>query len=589
MTREELDAFYRSQPSQFSGSPMQTVERTARPAMLQAQAQANPIDRMGQAITGSDWFRKLSPEAQKMLTGGGEMAEFLPPVAAARGGYDAGAGFAGSDYGQAATGLLNAIPELGHGGAALAGAVMPAARKAVGAAGDVERALPGGTRLVGPGGMTVEVPHANGAQASAAVGSGGSAASVLPDERVAQRVPFSKSAAPNIGSTQDLRINQDAMREDPAFWEKATNNPLRSIIPEKVAGSADPEERAGAAMEVMTSNLRRLYEGMDPAIRERAIQWYPGGNKIAEELAQKGGIDRSSAAGAIAALSPQKDWYQNVEMARRMIETYGENPQITDALINRFMSGSNAQNLRAHGESLKPFAGMRLSELPDKEAGLATYAHTDATRPNEYPILSPEGGQLGYQTNASTGDRTALAWQGLGALENAMSSIRSGGDRQTISNAVGGQHKVRNFYNNIISPNGPYDDYTSDTHNIAAALLRPLGGSDMEVKEGLGNAGPSSAKTGTMGLYGMYADAGRDLAKQYGIKPYQVQSPTWEGVRALFPAAQKQGAKKDVGAIWEAYRKGDLSLEAAQDQVFDYAKNRMGGNINRVPWRDIGS
>lgn len=80
---------------------------------LTAAPPANPLDRVRNAVTDSDYFRRLSPEAQRVITGSANVAELLPPVAAARGGYDVGAGAASSDVGRTVEGALNAVPDVG--------------------------------------------------------------------------------------------------------------------------------------------------------------------------------------------------------------------------------------------------------------------------------------------------------------------------------------------------------------------------------------------------------------------------------------------------------------------------------------------
>jgi hypothetical protein len=179
MTREELDAFYQSQLNPTGPAlPSQTMQRSweSRPHTLQAQAPANPVDRLQQSITDSDWFRSLPMEAQRMVGAGQGAAEFLPPVAAARGGYELGAGGASSDYGRAAVGLLDTIPELGKGTSMAVGAALPAASKA-------KRVLMEGDRLVGPTGKAVTVPGGSVSQIPVRQQVAGTVGSATPDVR----------------------------------------------------------------------------------------------------------------------------------------------------------------------------------------------------------------------------------------------------------------------------------------------------------------------------------------------------------------------------------------------------------------------
>ena len=96
----------------------------------------------------------------------------------------------------------------------------------------------------------------------------------------------------------------------------------------------------------------------------------------------------------------------------------------------------------------------------------------------------------------------------MDAIANAVSAFDAK-DMPTISEAMGGGHKVRNFYNNILNPNAPTGDVTVDTHAIAAALFRPFSGSDKDTGDRPRHGPAGNAMTGAKGLYGDYAEAYR--------------------------------------------------------------------------------
>ena len=91
----------------------------------------------------------------------------------------------------------------------------------------------------------------------------------------------------------------------------------------KRSAEHEREDKAAirAAINTMKGNLRFLWEQMDPAVRARARAWYLGGHRLAGEFADEFGTTLAQMAGVIAAQSPQKDWNQNISLARRVLET----------------------------------------------------------------------------------------------------------------------------------------------------------------------------------------------------------------------------------------------------------------------------
>ena len=145
-------------------------------------------------------------------------------------------------------------------------------------------------------------------------------------------------------------------------------------------------------------------------------------------------------------------------------------------------------------------------------------------------------------------------------------------------------HKVRSFYNNILSPMSDQGDVTIDTHAVAAAHLRPFSGEHIEVKENFKQGGKASV-TGAVGAYGLYADAYRQAAAEVGILPREMQSITWEAVRGLFtPGFKGQEKNQEIIAnIWKKYDAGDITIDQARQEIFDEA-----GGINRAAWEGPG-
>lgn len=143
LTPEQLDELRRSGVLPYSAG--ETYARPSPSGSITATAPGNPVDRY---LYDSDWYRSLKPEAQHIVGGAAELA---PPVAAARGGYDIGAGAASGSPGQFLEGVVNAVPEVGPAAkAAVAGVALPAIRKAAKAAPSPAEAIPALERIYAP-------------------------------------------------------------------------------------------------------------------------------------------------------------------------------------------------------------------------------------------------------------------------------------------------------------------------------------------------------------------------------------------------------------------------------------------------------
>jgi hypothetical protein len=601
----------------------QYQENYAKPALTAEEAKAAATDSLTAAPPGSIFERGIdyvrggqdaSPGRRAVADTLHGVNEYLNPLQAA---YDAGAKGAQGDYLGATLAAVGAVPGFraeGKAAEVVTDAAEAAAAKMARAAQNPIIVSPTGKPLTKTAQKALDVQARKDAEAAAKATA--LEGPPLTESRVSQRIPSVKGTPENVGATTDLRINTDVMRRDPEYWDKVTDaqlkfdkegkplywtlkdkegniisqqqqrGPLTDIVPRKVATSKDPEERWASAKAIMMANLQRQYEKLDPTIRTLSTGWYPGGRKIAEDLAQKTGITREAATGNLAALSPQKDWFQNLSMGERLAYTRAEDPLISKDMVDALKTRGSAEYKKMASE-LDPLVGQRWSAVTnDRLAGLAAIAHDVHTREPTYRIFSPTGKQMGL-SKTEAGAPEKMAWTNLANVEKAVTSLRSGGDMTKISAALGDAHKVRNFYNNLIAPRGPWNDFTNDTHNVASALLRPLSGADRLVAEGLGNAGPKSGIEGARGTYGMFADAGRAVAEKEGVLPFQIQSPTWEGVRGLFPAKAKTAEHKQaIDDIWTDFQKGELTLRQAQDKIFNYAKEKMEGDINAVPWRE---
>ena len=346
----------------------------------------------------------------------------------------------------------------------------------------------------------------------------------------------------------------------------------------------------------MADNLDFLYGQMPGNVVETAKNWYRGANQLASGLSNRYGASVEQAAGVLAALSPQKDWYQNVSLADRVFDSYEAGVRAGNALPDK-KHAAKLKELYAkkeYAENVDAVLKRPFAELTDIQKAMWVRSHDQAFSDRGYDIISPTGESMGPALTAK-GERATAAWGSNNEIAKAIRVIENG-DIDNISMQMGEQHKVRNFYNNIVAPEYAREmpqvaDVTMDTHAIAAGQLMPLSGSSPAVAANFGSGAPGSAVTGASGTYGINADAYRMAAEQAGIMPREMQSVTWEAVRNLYPAKWKNASNKAaIEGIWSDYSKGRISLDTARSLILekaggvdvpDWAKGRSPANDAR--------
>ena len=422
------------------------------------------------------------------------------------------------------------------------------------------------------------------------------------DKTISQRLPTAVAATEDPIATKLVTDTVTTLQQPEAKikanFEKISQYPN---MPDNLV-DMPPEQAASTLKEHIVSNLLFLHGRVPEATRQRSKQWYVGANKISQDYADKYNLPLESVSGAMAALSPQKDWYQNADLGRRVIETIQSVTKGNERGMT--MSGEMRVMMNKKFKANKPKDKVIMDaidgktyeqlELPaEKAMWLRVYDETYNDR--SFPIVNPEG-TFGDTVKTGKGVNRMVAWGSLSEIAKAINAIESGGDLKIISDQMGGQNKVRNFYNNIYNPASTNGDVTIDTHAVAAGMLRPLAGDATEVHHNFGsapdvkkrdarwNGGMSNSSiTGTKGIYGIYADAYREAAQQRGVLPREMQSITWEAVRGLFPDTMKRDKKyvDDITNIWYEYKKGNKTLEEAQN-----ATEQRAGGIDKPTWED---
>lgn len=321
-------------------------------------------------------------------------------------------------------------------------------------------------------------------------------------------------------------------------------------------------------------NLRWLYNTMSPARREIAKRWYDGANRIAQRFAADYGVSVEQAAGSMAALSSGTEWFTNVELAERTIATFNilNDKVIPDSVFEIAPSIMKASEFK----ELEKARGKKGSELTAEQFSYAIRAYSQATHGNFYYTLDPDGARVGIQRNKDGVTPTKLRWKSYGEIQKVIDILR---DETAINKSLGNAHKIRNFYNNIADPNNTNGYATIDTHAVAAAHLMPFSNDAYEVKNAFGASG-NSKTTGISGTYFLYLEAYQSLADELGIHPRELQSITWEQVRALMDKDTKRGVGSDeVLAIWDDHNNGDITHGEATTKI-----ESLFGGFNPFPW-----
>jgi len=419
------------------------------------------------------------------------------------------------------------------------------------------------------------------------------------------------------------KVDMETLRSTPKLYSKQADV-LRTYknMPESMVGASDDEVMEHFINHVK-DNLLTLHDAVPEHIRDRSKLWYDGGRRISDDWSQKYGVPNYSVAGAIAALSPQTDWYANVSRAERVLDALRGNGQLAikphghEDFYNQFKFSPemdarfNSVNDKGVPYSLnkdvyKPvyamLSGKSLGDLdklplPPKEKAVAKAMwirlYDEAHNSPAHKIITPEG-DFADNVKTNSGTDKGAGWGSLVEIAKAIRSVEAQ-DPSELSQLMGEKHKVRNFYNNIISPYSKHGDVTMDTHAVAAGLLRPLSGSSLEVAHNLDTSPPKgtpgaggSDVTGIRGTYPIFAEAYRRAAQERGLLPRQMQSITWEAVRSLFPDTFKRGKNVDrVDQIWDQYRAGRINRDQAVKQTFEIAGASNG--LRPPSWYRDGS
>jgi hypothetical protein len=136
--------------------------------------------------------------------------------------------------------------------------------------------------------------------------------------RISQRRPTTKKTV-GRSLTENLLVDTASMKQNMKQYIHNVN--VLTTYPDfPVIADETPDETLVRFKQHVVDNLLWLHDQMDPTIRRRAKRWYDGARRITDRLSAQYNLPDTSVAAALAGLSPQKDWFQNVSLGERVLK-----------------------------------------------------------------------------------------------------------------------------------------------------------------------------------------------------------------------------------------------------------------------------
>jgi hypothetical protein len=150
---------------------------------------------------------------------------------------------------------------------------------------------------------------------------GGVADIVPPSPRanvVSTRLPTAVKATEDPLAS-NLIVDFEAIKKDPEAFKH--NMGLIQQYPNFASKARNPEKRAEDFITEVKDNLLYLYDKVPDQTRQRSKLWYDGARNIVDDWTGKYGANDNAISGVLAVLSPQKDWFMNVSLGERVLDT----------------------------------------------------------------------------------------------------------------------------------------------------------------------------------------------------------------------------------------------------------------------------
>jgi len=413
--------------------------------------------------------------------------------------------------------------------------------------------------------------------------------------RIASNIPAGKKPLP---VSDDLSVKSALAQTTMDKFTTEVADRIKSNPGFRDIKGTSPEKVLPQIVNRMAENIRFLFDKATDANKKLWKQWYDIANDLSHRLGGEFELPHFAVAGINARLSPQKDWYMNVTLTRKLLQTVAADPawSESDKLFTRSVL-ENAETARrkkladdgetptqksidafndriANVESIPE--GKRVSEMTPEDAAYLIRSHNEL-----------KGDKIIVDHNFKPVKGAGkLTWQTYEALSDALKILRNP-TLEEINTQLGSNHKVRSFYNNHVDPMNP-QDVTVDTHAVAASHLMPYGSKNKPILENFGAV--RHKNSGYNGSYFVTADAYRQVAKEVGLLPREVQSIVWEQMRnTLTPAGKRTpGLVKQTDAIWAKAEKGKITRDEARNQIYSLFEKVSGNKASKgqADWYD---
>jgi hypothetical protein len=110
--------------------------------------------------------------------------------------------------------------------------------------------------------------------------------------------------------------------------------------------------------------------------------------------------------------------------------------------------------------------------------------------------------------------------------------------------------------------------------------MQPFSLKSKEVLENFDGSGSNA--TGVTGTYPLYADAYRQVAKEMGLKPRELQSVVWEWARSNFANMKNEEGLPSAKYQWALSKAGKITPDQARANIANEIRRKQGGKASAV-------